>query len=96
MGNSLPHAVSLVKIFFMTHPTREVKAIAKRIKETRGELSRNDFGILIGESGSTIQNYEEGQYNREHTIPVDALIKISKAFHKDLCWLVTGKNSNGK
>jgi transcriptional regulator with XRE-family HTH domain len=74
----------------MEHPEKEIKAIAARIKEVRGKLSRKDFGLLIGESKSSIQKYEEGQSERNHTIPTDVLIKISKAYKVSLAWLVTG------
>lgn len=72
----------------MDHPEKEIKRIAKRIRKIRGKLSREAFGLLIGESMSNVQNYEEGQYNRQHTIPVDVLIKISKAFHIPLRELI--------
>ena len=74
----------------MDHPEKEIKKIADRIKEVRGKLSRKDFGILISESGSSIQNYEEGQHKRQHTIPIDVLIKISKAYKINLLWLIEG------
>jgi hypothetical protein len=77
----------------MNHPEKEIKQIAKRIRTIRGNLTRHNFGLLIGESGSNIQKYEEGQYNRQHTIPVDVLIKISKVFPQySLSWIVTGKD----
>lgn len=74
----------------MEHPDKEIKKIADRIIEVRGDLTRKDFGLLIGESGSSIQNYEKGQFNRQHTIPVDVLIKISKAFKINILWLIAG------
>jgi transcriptional regulator with XRE-family HTH domain len=77
--------------FFMEHPTKEIKKIAERVREVRGPLSRKDFGLLISESGSNIQKYEKGQDNRQHTIPSDVLIKISKAFKVNLSWLIEGR-----
>lgn len=74
----------------MEHPTKEIKKIAERIREVRGKLSRKDFGLLIGEPYSNIQKYEEGQDNREHTIPTDVLIKISKHTKVNLAWLIEG------
>jgi len=75
----------------MDHPEKEIKAIAAKIREIRGGRSRKEFGGLIGESPSSIQNYEKGQDKREHTIPVDVLIKISKTFHYPLHKLIKGK-----
>jgi len=78
----------------MEHPEKEIKRIAKRIKNIRGKLSRERFGSLIGESKSSIQNYEEGQYKQQHTIPVDVLIKISKAFHIPLRDIIEKSDEN--
>lgn len=67
-----------------------ISEIGDRIKEVRGRLSRKDFGKLIDEKQSSIQNYEVGQYKRTHTIPIDVLYKISKTFHINICWLIEG------
>ena len=72
----------------MEHPEKKIKAIADKIRKIRGGLSRKEFGKIIGESESSIQNYEKGQYKRKHTIPVDVLIKISIKFHVPLRDLV--------
>jgi transcriptional regulator with XRE-family HTH domain len=80
----------------MEHPEKEIKRIAKRIRKIRGKLSRETFGLMISESKSNIKNYEDGQYNRQHTIPVDVLIKISKVFHIPLRELIEDSDSEEK
>ncbi len=54
-------------------------------------MTRETFAKTIDESPSSLQNYEEGQYKREHTIPLDILFKISEAHHINICWLIEGR-----
>jgi ribosome-binding protein aMBF1 (putative translation factor) len=69
---------------------KQIKAIAKRIKKVRGEMSRKAFASTIEEKASSLQNYEEGQWNRDHTIPVDVLLKISNIHRINILWLIEG------
>ncbi|MBI4666196.1 MAG: LexA family transcriptional regulator [Nitrospinae bacterium] len=62
------------------------KALAKRIKDVRGERTLKEFAELVGVSHTSIRRYEEG------AMPdIDILLKIAEVAGMDLGRLITGK-----
>lgn len=61
-------------------------AIAKRIREIRGEKTLSDFGAKLGVAHTTVKRYEEGM------IPSpEILLAIAMLVGKKVEWLLTGE-----
>jgi transcriptional regulator with XRE-family HTH domain len=62
-------------------------SIGDRIKQVRGNLSRDAFASKIGADKSTVQRYEN-----ENNIPKgDILLRIHTEFGTNIHWLLTGE-----
>lgn len=70
----------------MAKPFKPAPGIGERLAKLRGELSREEFAVILGISFASIGNYERG--NRK--LDAELLELIAEKTGADLNWLITG------
>ena len=66
-----------------------METFAERLRYVRGNMSREDFGLVIGVHKNTIGRYERGQSEPELSVTSQICLK----FNVDPKWLVLGKGT---
>ena len=69
--------------------TVDWKLVGRRLRELRGfDTNQQAFAKQIGVSQGQLSRYEKG----ESEIGAEVLLRVARAFDKNIEWLLTGKN----